>query len=661
MGHAAAACHFPAKCGKCWADGHIGARCNKLPQGLPPHQKTLNPAAAPFKPINTAPFNPTQVRRMEPGFDSLLSGTFPHVPPTMPESDYPTQTCFIDRDVAYYQELERLKQAIVVKTVDPLGVDKIIELCADTGLVTKEDLSFASLSGGRFLIHLPGGVDPDSLIRALPSEPWERGLDFQRWSPLEYASINIPNYTVVINIWDLPPHLYHERFVIRATSGIGLYLGTIDQVDPTNMEVYTAVIATDNLERVPPTITLVEGGLQVTLPLKVLKVATGPIYRPHEIPTMPPKHHRPTRDQTMEDTTSSEEDDDVFHCSWRVLHDICQGRDMSTIPRVVQDMLAGVIKPRFSKEDLITFLLQHEPAPTATEDPPAIEDGGRTSQYSQPDLLDVAGQYHLGSGSATNPQPQHIGEGVESSLHGRDGTTALGTDFVHKADIQAPGVDKDGRTRIPAKDKQKKQEKGGMGETIRATRQIPMKRIGKRVERKTRYGLLHTRPQGKGLQAVPGRSTGQEHLLQGEASRAPIPMNRRQPRDSCPTGLPRAKQGGKKEIRLGHKRKAAHALRPLKNQQAQSGPSEYHKEGVPGPGNGIDLERTPDGFYQVKVQYDQCAALAHGCGLHESDVEETIDEENEYLKQATTHSSGSDGDQVSLDPISDEESESEGL
>lgn len=154
-------------------DGHIGARCKGPVPNTTPNQKNLNPAAKPFK--------PTQVTLLEPGFDNLLTGTYPHVPPTMPETRTASHTCFIDRDAEYYQELERLKHAIVVKTVDPLKVDKIAELLAETGLVMKDDLTFASLSRGRFLIHLLAGIDPDTLIKALPSEPWETGLDFQRW------------------------------------------------------------------------------------------------------------------------------------------------------------------------------------------------------------------------------------------------------------------------------------------------------------------------------------------------------------------------------------------------------------------------------------------------------------------------------------------------
>ena len=48
---------------------------------------------------------------------------------------------------------------------------------------------------------------------------------------------------------------------------------------------------------------------------------------------------------------------------------------------------------------------------------------------------------------------------------------------------------------------------------------------------------------------------------------------------------------------------------------------------------GINLDLTPDGFYQVRVDYEWCTNLAHDCDMNNSDVDETVEEENQYLRE----------------------------
>lgn len=182
----------------------------------------LNPAAKPFSPATCQ-----KMVNLEPSFDSMLTGTDPHVPPVMPVARSLMHTCFVERDAEYYAELERLSSAIVVNTPDGVEVKKIAEFIASSGMVKVEDMSFASLTHGRYLVHLPNGLSSDPVIRAIPAMAWEIGLDFQEWSPLETAAINIPNYKLILNILEVPPHLFREKYMIRATSGIGLYLGTV--------------------------------------------------------------------------------------------------------------------------------------------------------------------------------------------------------------------------------------------------------------------------------------------------------------------------------------------------------------------------------------------------------------------------------------------------
>lgn len=201
----------------------MGSRCNAM-------ARPLNAQAKPFKPAPTP-----KVKAFEPDFESLLTSTFPHVPPDLPEARTPVHSCFLERDEDYYLELQRLQRGIVVHRPDPTPLEKIADLIAQTGMVEARELSFAHLSRSRVLVHLPEGIQPDKLISSISTEPWERGLSFQRRSPLDKASISIPNFKVIINNFDLPPHLYREKAVIRATSGMGLFLGSIAQADPIDL------------------------------------------------------------------------------------------------------------------------------------------------------------------------------------------------------------------------------------------------------------------------------------------------------------------------------------------------------------------------------------------------------------------------------------------
>lgn len=85
-GHTVTSCRSVTKCGKCWGNGHIGARC----------KKALNPTANPYQPKPAQCLPPTYA--FQPSFDELLEGNLPIEPRPLPR-DRPTKTyCFITRD-----------------------------------------------------------------------------------------------------------------------------------------------------------------------------------------------------------------------------------------------------------------------------------------------------------------------------------------------------------------------------------------------------------------------------------------------------------------------------------------------------------------------------------------------------------------------------------
>lgn len=183
-GHSAAKCRNPKRCGRCWSYGHIGSKCKK---------EVIVPPA----PVKTLP--PKRGIQSEPAFEELLTGSYPYRAPEMPTERPISLHVFLERDPDYYAELERLKQAVVLHTRGyqwDLGIVNAVSIACRTNLVKKEEIHVSSLSGSRFLILLPEGLDPDTFINATPQELWDEGLSFQPWSPLEDASISIPAYKV---------------------------------------------------------------------------------------------------------------------------------------------------------------------------------------------------------------------------------------------------------------------------------------------------------------------------------------------------------------------------------------------------------------------------------------------------------------------------------
>ena len=91
-----------------------------------------------------------------------------------------------------------------------------------------------------------------------------------------------------------------------------------------------------------------------------------------------------------------------------------------------------------------------------------------------------------------------------------------------------------------------------------------------------------------------------------------------------------------------------------------------NKETDHDPLKGIDLQLNPEGFYNLHVTYDRCTSLAEGCGMNKSDIDETVIEENQYLRQVTVNSadqegndSQDEGERVCTDPMSSDDEETE--
>lgn len=120
-----------------------------------------------------------------------------------------------------------------------------------TELVEATEISIGRLGQDRFLIVLPHGMAPETFITATSPELWDAGFSFQPWSETDGANLILPDYKVLIDLFNIPPHLFREQEIHKAVSTFGIYLGSIPAKDILDLSVWTAVVAVDRLEKVP--------------------------------------------------------------------------------------------------------------------------------------------------------------------------------------------------------------------------------------------------------------------------------------------------------------------------------------------------------------------------------------------------------------------------
>ncbi|KAF3332750.1 hypothetical protein FCM35_KLT02327 [Carex littledalei] len=297
-GHAAATCRNPRKCGKCWKDGHIGNTCNT---------PGLNPAATPFK--------PTVPRQHEPLFEELLMGSFPDNA-AMPEQRPNNAVVFIERDEYYYREMAKLERAVVFHSTDvEVTCEEVATYATRTNLVTLEEIQVAAMARARHLIVLPIGLTPETFIKAIPEYLWNMGYTFEPWCPVGDAPVRVPAFKVLLHLIDIPPMLWKEDVVRTAVAKFGLYLGSVAPQDPNDISYWAVAIGTDDLQRIPKSISLVAGGIEYITPVVVVTWKRGLIYDRHELPQVTPKIPRPETPSSAcarEEDSSMMEDEDII-------------------------------------------------------------------------------------------------------------------------------------------------------------------------------------------------------------------------------------------------------------------------------------------------------------------------------------------------------------
>lgn len=132
----------------------------------------------------------------------------------------------------------------------------------------------------------------------------------------------------------------------KAISGFGIFLGTVAPEHPTDQMAYRAAVATDDLRRIPKTIGFIAGGLEYPIQVRPVAWERGPLYSPQDFPAPPLRYAGPPAKEPcygLNDTSNSEvaDEDEMIHCSKRVLHDICKSLKLEQIPSELRALLAG--------------------------------------------------------------------------------------------------------------------------------------------------------------------------------------------------------------------------------------------------------------------------------------------------------------------------------
>lgn len=338
-GHSQSRCRNPHKCGKCWSNGHIASQCKVT---------MLNPAARPFQPARHT-YKPAI---SEPGFEELLKGDKLPQPPTLLEGRPKKVTVFIERDEAFFKEVDNLSHAVVMycdKQALLMEVHDVVRIAVRTKLVRAKEVKVAKLSRERFLIHLPRGLAVETFVKALPAELWEGGFSFQQWSLLDDATVRMPRFKVLLDLEGIPMPLWKDASIINGISQLGLYLGTVQPEHASDKSFWRVAVAMEDIQQIPETLAFVAGGLEYPVSIKPVHWEKGPVYGTSDFPILPQRFVQPPA-TTEEDPYELERilskaskpatDDDKIVCSRKVLMELCQGVPLSALPPEIRPFLA---------------------------------------------------------------------------------------------------------------------------------------------------------------------------------------------------------------------------------------------------------------------------------------------------------------------------------
>ncbi|KAF3338202.1 hypothetical protein FCM35_KLT17039 [Carex littledalei] len=655
-GHSAAKCRNPKRCGRCWSYGHIGSKCR---------QNMVPPPTPPIK----APTTSSPNLHTEPNFDELLAGSYPYHTPEMPKERQPRVHCFIPRDTEYFTELERLKQGVVLHTGAfqwDLSVNNVCDYACRTNLVTREEIQVSELSGQRFLILLPAGLDPDTFINKTPQAAWDEGLSFQPWSPFDGASISIPAYKVLLSLVDVPPHLFREHHIAKAVSHFGVYLGSVAPENPSSLAALTAAVGVDDLTLIPNELVLHVGGLVHYTRVHVMNWQRDPLYKVEDMPAHPKTYTRPQpppSSTSSSDTEMGLNDHDLIPMSTRVLRDLCRGRAAASLP--------PELRPFAAEDKMEIEASQKATHSTAQENPAATfqnPDSHVPLSY-QRNLDDIQHTEHNVGAAGQSLILYNHGAATRSPSCPRESNTPATQDFMNLHD-KLPTVEESPRVHMSYQaqgprviqpqrilhrgESSKKDLAAGKGSTDTAELALKGRTDGAELAQNPRPILSPKETPSFLALSNLALSTSAQHnprVIQkaaGVAGRVKAPqaqksqlINRAKGKSiRCgplnigpqPRKFKWTRPAPTNNAQLTKKIIAASGAKKKVQPDSRRAPTKKDKHQA-------EVSFNPDGFYEVQVHYDHISKLAAGCGFTPKDVDEVIRIDNEERRRANTHTS----------------------
>lgn len=543
------------RCGKCWGEGHVGNRCTST---------GLNLAAMPYW-SNKAKEQPKPSSK---SFQELLDKPCPLASATMPANRPARLSYYAPPDQSTKNELLRLSRAVVFDTHgNELGfsMKDITGFATITGIVEEKELTIGRLAKDRFLIVLPVGMAPETFINCTCPALWDAGFSFQPWSPLDNGKLTLPEYKVLLDISGCPPHMCKEHDIARATALFGTYLGWVPNKDPADVSSWRVAVAVDRLERVPLELELHVEGVEFMAKVTTYNWKRSPLYTAAELPKIPPKFIKPRPSAS----NGWQVRDEPIAVSRSVLLELCQGKDIQTLPKEIREMLQSIPDSR-----------------RLTGPAPATMESGRVGIHAH----DTRPLQHTIQGAIGIPAAAH-----PAAL---DGASRADREI----EIVPPEEDRMVLQSIPA--------------PIQILRRSPVKGTGRTTETRTPSGrnlsgseASESQPRQEPLDTC---AKDKKEVSRTKATRGQAGGSRTQ---SGPSKLKQVvgaqimpkSHAFKKQISLQIKSRRARAREPAQKATVSSG---------------------QDGFIHVNVDYAHISALGAGLGIQTEIVSKALDEDN---------------------------------
>lgn len=148
----------------------------------------------------------------------------------------------------------------------------------------------------------------------------------------------LPEYKALLDLHDIPPHLFKETEVQKAVATFGTFVGSVPMQDPADLSKWSLVVAVSSLKKIPDELSMHDLSSEYIVPVKVRNWLRSPLYKAAELPRILPKFSKPPRQPP-----SSEPDQ--IHVSRKALFQICKGLDPRELPPEVLAIFSSRTNP----------------------------------------------------------------------------------------------------------------------------------------------------------------------------------------------------------------------------------------------------------------------------------------------------------------------------